>query len=245
VDLAPGPCVRGRASLDVLTDEGQIIFSKRIRGREVMIIPVPAGAVRLRLHVNGGGHRIEADVRPLNLCVRRCAFRSPAALYAPWDAALRIWRALGRKVLLLFLPGPKYIENGPDFLHLTAAGDFTMLAREHWFDLRAYPEFAMFPMAIDSLFCYTAHYGGAKEYILESPMRAYHIEHDAGSGWTPEGQDKLFERLTEKGVPWLDPFDMLRWGFDMSRTNSPMIFNRDDWGLASEQLKETALQRPA
>jgi hypothetical protein len=127
-----------------------------------------------------------------------------------------------------------------------------MLAREHWFDLRGYPEFDMFAMNIDSLFCWAAHYGGAKERVLEYPMRAYHIEHEMGSGWTPEGQDKLFQRITQKGVPWLDHTDVIRWACDMNRFGAPIIFNRQDWGFASEDFKETKVlesvlpaQRPA
>jgi hypothetical protein len=117
------------------------------------------------------------------------------------------------------------------------------MAREHWLAVRGYPEFEMFAMNLDSLLCWAAHYAGAREQILPSPMRAYHIEHAAGSGWTPEGQAKLFEELKAKGVPWLDQTEMLRKGFEMSRTNEPMIFNAEDWGLAGEDLKET--QRPA
>ena len=55
-------------------------------------------------------------------------------------------------------------------------------------------------MNIDSLFCWTAHHGGAREEMLEDPMRIYHIEHGTGSGWTPEGEQKLFERITAKGT---------------------------------------------
>ncbi len=135
--------------------------------------------------------------------------------------------------------GSRVAETWPDFLHLTACGDFTMLARERWLDLRGYPEFDMFAIHLDSLFCWAAHYGGAKEYVLKEPMRVYHIEHEIGSGWTPEGEEKLFERMKKSSIPCLEQADMLRWAFDMSRLNAPMIFNREDWGLAAEDLKVT------
>ena len=57
----------------------------------------------------------------------------------------------------------------------------------------------LFSMNLDSLFCFAAHYGGAREQVLSDPMRIYHIEHGSGSGWTPEGQAKLFERIAAKG----------------------------------------------
>ncbi|MCU1334850.1 MAG: hypothetical protein JWO19_431 [Bryobacterales bacterium] len=127
----------------------------------------------------------------------------------------------------------------PDFLHTNGCGDFTLIAREHWFNLRGYPEFDVFSMNIDSVFCFAAHYGGAREEVLAEPMRIYHIEHGSGSGWTPEGQQKLYERLALKRIPVLDNEDVLQWGAQMRRLNSPMIFNNEDWGLANLDLPET------
>lgn len=127
-----------------------------------------------------------------------------------------------------------------DFLHTNACGDFTLLARERWFDLRGYPEFDIFSMNIDSLFCFAAHYGGAREEVLADPMRIYHIEHGSGSGWTPEGQQKLWERLAAKRIPVLDNQDVLQWGAQMRRLNSPMIFNHEAWGLADVDFDEAA-----
>ena len=127
----------------------------------------------------------------------------------------------------------------PDFLHTNGCGDFTLIAREHWFDLRGYPEFDVFSMNIDSVFCFAAHYGGAREEVLADPMRIYHIEHGSGSGWTPEGQQKLFERIAAKGIPIIDNEEVLEWGAQMRRLDSPMIFNHEDWGLAGFNLDET------
>jgi hypothetical protein len=127
----------------------------------------------------------------------------------------------------------------PDFLHTNGCGDFTLLAREKWFDLRGYPEWDIFSMNIDSVFCFTAHYGGAREELLAEPMRIYHIEHGSGSGWTPEGQKSLFDRIAAKRIPILDNEDVLQWGAQMRRLNSPMIFNHEAWGLADVSFDET------
>jgi hypothetical protein len=129
----------------------------------------------------------------------------------------------------------------PLFLHTNGCGDFTLMAREHWFDLRGYAEFDLFSMNIDSLLCVTAHHGGARETILEDPMRIYHIEHGTGSGWTPEGQAKLFERLAAKGIPHLENEEVLRWAAQMNRLSSPMVFNHDNWGMADAALNEAVL----
>jgi hypothetical protein len=140
---------------------------------------------------------------------------------------------------------PIHSDRGQDLavhLHTNACGDFTMLAREHWMDLRGYPELDVFSMNVDSLFCWTAHHGGAPEHVLESPMRIYHIEHATGSGWTPEGQDKLYERIAAKGIPWLSYDDVVQWARAMNLYGAPMIFNHDNWGLAADDLGEV---RPA
>jgi len=136
---------------------------------------------------------------------------------------------------------PQQPPIAPLFLHTNACGDFTLMAREHWFDLRAYPEIDMFSMNIDSLFCAAAHHGGALETILDDPMRIYHIEHGTGSGWTPEGQARLFERLATAGIPYLENDDVLRWAAQMKWLNSPLIFNHDDWGMAAFDLAESVV----
>jgi hypothetical protein len=127
----------------------------------------------------------------------------------------------------------------PIYLHTNACGDFTLMAREHWFELRGYPEFDMFSFNIDSLLCYAAHHAGAREEVLPEPMRIYHIEHGLGSGWTPEGQAKLFDRIRAKGIEWVEHEDIMAWGAQMRRLNSPFIFNRENWGLADIELQET------
>jgi hypothetical protein len=72
-------------------------------------------------------------------------------------------------------------------------------------------------------------------------MRIYHIEHGTGSGWTPEGQAKLFERIAARGLSFVDNEEVLLWAAQMSRLNAPMIFNHENWGLVEFDLKETTL----
>lgn len=126
-------------------------------------------------------------------------------------------------------------------LHTNACGDFTLVAREQWFNLRGYPEFDQYSMNIDSVFCYAAHYAGAREELLREPMRIYHIEHGSGSGWTPEGQAALFSRLAAKGIPYVPWDEVMGWAMQMSRLHCPIIFNHEDWGLAQFDLNECSL----
>jgi hypothetical protein len=72
-------------------------------------------------------------------------------------------------------------------------------------------------------------------------MRIYHIEHAAGSGWTPEGAEQLVRRIAASGIPILSVGQVLHWAAGMRRRGQPMIVNDDHWGLAREHLPETTL----
>ena len=66
-------------------------------------------------------------------------------------------------------------EHRPVAIHRNAAGDFQLMAREHWFELHGYPEFTMYSMNIDGLLGDIAHHAGVREEVL--PMPIYHLEH--------------------------------------------------------------------
>jgi hypothetical protein len=132
-------------------------------------------------------------------------------------------------------------ERRPEPLHLNGCGDFQMMAREHWFELRGYPEFRTFSMNVDGLFSNVAHYGGIQERALESPCHIYHLEHEVGSGWTPEGDALLRRRIAERGIPWLDSRDVFVWSAYMHWLDRPMIFNTSDWGFGALALSETVI----
>jgi hypothetical protein len=129
----------------------------------------------------------------------------------------------------------------PTSLHTIACGDFTLMARDRWWALRAYPELQIFSLHLDSLLCYMAHHGGAREKVLGDPMRAYHLEHQHGSGWTPEGQEALTERIAGAGIPILDKGELRRMAVQARLQGHPIIFNDESWGLAKEQLLEVTI----
>ncbi len=126
-----------------------------------------------------------------------------------------------------------------ELLHTNACGDFTLMAREHWLALCGYPELEMYSLYIDGIICYAAHYGGAREIILTDPMRIYHIEHSAGSGWSPGlGGELMNKRLSAAGIPQLDYSQYTAWTTQMRRECQPIIFNDENWGLGQESLEE-------
>jgi len=130
-------------------------------------------------------------------------------------------------------------------LHTNACGDFTLMAREHWLAVRGYDEFEMYSMHLDGLLCVTAHYGGAREVVLEEPMRIYHIEHAPGSGWSPGlGGELMNQRLKNAGIPQLAYKEYLKYFRQIRWKQRPIIFNKDKgWGLADESLMETVITK--
>jgi hypothetical protein len=128
------------------------------------------------------------------------------------------------------------IEQRPEGLHVNACGDFQLMAREDWEELRGYPEFQTFSMNIDGLLSYTADAAGIREETL--PMPIYHLEHEVGSGWSPEGEAILRRRIAEAGVAWLDARTVYTWAAYMHWLGRPMIFNGSNWGLADADLDD-------
>jgi hypothetical protein len=121
----------------------------------------------------------------------------------------------------------------PLFLHTNACGDFMLMAREHWLDLRGYGQTDVFSMHLDSLLCYSAHHSGTTEQVLRDPMRIYHLEYGAGDpqietrGAGPDVRSAAHDDLV-----WL----IAR----MRALQAPLIFNLPDWGLAEHDLRETS-----
>src|SRR5262249_22014218 len=68
------------------------------------------------------------------------------------------------------------VDHRPPDVHANACGDFQLMAREHFEDLRAYPELEAYSMNIDGLFGYIAAAYGIEEEAL--PMPIYHFEHE-------------------------------------------------------------------
>lgn len=128
-----------------------------------------------------------------------------------------------------------------EHLHTNGCGDFTLLAREAWEAIRGYPEFEAFSFNIDSMGIVAAHYAGFEEVSLLPPCVCFHIEHSLGSGWTPEGEKKLFHRLRQSAI--LNPeWPVLLPLVDrMRRERRALDFNHAGWGLADFDLPEQPL----
>jgi hypothetical protein len=133
-------------------------------------------------------------------------------------------------------------RHTPPDLHLNGCGDFQLMARQDWIELRGYPEVQAFSMNLDGLFGVIAFFAGIEERVLGSPFQIFHLEHESGSGWTPEGEDKLRRRVDARGIPWVDARVVMELAAYMSSLDRPMILNDSSWGFGQHDLPEQAAQ---
>jgi hypothetical protein len=125
--------------------------------------------------------------------------------------------------------------------HTNACGDFTLLSSVDWMKLKGYPEWEMFSWHIDSVLLYQAKSCAIKEVDLPRKMAAYHIEHGFASGYTPEAYEALFNRLKDKGIPYLSNADIDEISFKAMKAKEPIIYNDDNWGMAHISLEEVRI----
>lgn len=133
-------------------------------------------------------------------------------------------------------------------LHTNGCGDYTLMAREDWFRLRGYPEWNVFSWAIDSVFIYQAHYNGYAVVELPADQTHYHIEHDYGSGWTPDGASTLWTRLDQRCIPYLKYAETMEIFHDLRERGEDgdfVVYNGLDWGFAADDLPDETVAAPA
>lgn len=147
---------------------------------------------------------------------------------------------------------PELRENySIPLLHTNGCGDFTMMAREDWFAMRAYPEWHVFSWAIDSVFIYQAHYNGYECIDLPKDCTHYHIEHNYGSGWTIEGESSLWNRMDDRCIPYISYEDTLKIFHELrrrSKNGEYVVYNDLDWGFGDHELSDEVVAyegRPA
>lgn len=127
--------------------------------------------------------------------------------------------------------------SNKDELCTNACGDFQMMHRDHWHDLRGYYEADLFSIHIDSLFEYHAVCNGFKEFVYEPPKVVYHVEHTGG--WTPGiEQSKEYNRMNDTKIKKLDYETFLNIVSMMEKTPPPFQYNSENWGFGDEEFEE-------
>ncbi len=120
-----------------------------------------------------------------------------------------------------------WINVRPDNLFLlaypcNACGDFTLLDRESWLRLRAYPETTWIATHTDSLFLMRAVRNGHR--ISRLPYPIFHQEHERRFDFSERNKD--MQRMMEILIS------------EVGGKNAPLT-NADDWGLQLHSLPET------
>jgi hypothetical protein len=221
--VEPGPGVGGRSFvLRARLPDGTILGRAEVRGASYVNIPLPRfqePIVRLFVGPEGGASAVEGDSRVLGFRVFACACEAVkrAGRRKRMEAAGHwTWVVRGSEPVTVDWPEKlrdcqgRIAQMGrPEDLHLNACGNFTLMARDHWLDLRGYPELDLPAADLDALLCLAAHHAGVREEMLPYPV---------GGG---EGQP-------QSGVGE----DVLWIATQMRRLRAPAIFNLDDWGAA-------------
>jgi hypothetical protein len=160
-------------------------------------------------------------------------------------------------------------------LHTNACGDFSLMSRELWFEVRGWYEGeSVASLDVDSLAVHGAAACGAKEEVWTERCRVYQlipgsitihrvqqtfrpheewIESIAARTLSIRGRTKIrmlldFPRRTVKGLPGTHPSferSFLRRAQRWAVGNKPFYLNTTRWGLAGESLPEIYVNRAA
>lgn len=226
--IEPGPSVGFEPfTLVARNRDGLTISTAEVRGLTYLEIPIPAPArhiATLHFEVEGGGPRSGTDPRDLSFRVLACGRRRTndrsfdtatpefgTALTVSSRPASKDWPA----------QNPRQIAGmgQPKFLHVHGCGDFILMAREHWLDVRGFAELDLSPSNLDALLCYAAHHSGAQEEILRDPLRVYHIA-------------PTTEPVQQNMPAWSDK-DLIELIAQMRTLHAPVIFNLEELEMAA------------
>lgn len=167
------------------------------------------------------------------------------------------------------LEGAMRIPGHDIRMHTNAAGDFLLMSKRFWVNLRGLPEERDFHSGkFDGLLCYMAHAAGATQQILPDPMRAYHVSHGV-SDWKPVdnsivktvqsmglvkyfipsivreiAKQKLFKpksKVGRWGIPQITKSQYRIMAAEILDRVRPFTYNGKDWGLGDRYLQESVL----
>ena len=120
-------------------------------------------------------------------------------------------------------------DNIPQKFHTHCSGDFMMMHRDYWHELRGYPEETLISTHVDALFTVMAGTSGLKEVVLKHPL--YHQDHERRYVTNVSRDDAdnriqhMYDRLTKEGKL-------------MVAQKAPIIYNDENWGLGNRNFEE-------
>jgi FkbM family methyltransferase len=139
-----------------------------------------------------------------------------------------------------------------DNINSNACGDFTLMHREAWNELRGHGEFESYSMHIDSQLLAHAIFYGFTEVNFIPPFVGYHIAH--GFQRKPESSfitiTEHLEKMTKSNVPvfsWniygkdgIAPMEIV---INLLRQNPRALLNNESWGLRDINLEENIFDK--
>lgn len=115
-----------------------------------------------------------------------------------------------------------------------ACGDFTLMSREMWMDIRGYVELDLYSIHVDSLALVAASALGYRQHTLESRACTYHVIH--ATGWETIPPIEKIRFLEQR--PGLGYEVLLEAGLYMLKHKKRFDLNADNWGFADHALNE-------
>ena len=132
----------------------------------------------------------------------------------------------------------KYFKVLPIFffqkkLYTNACGDFTLLDKNSWIELKGYCELPIYSWHLDSLFLWEARFKKYNFYDFEDKYYIFHMNHHF-SGVMSE-KEKMFEKLEKNKIPYLNDEEFLDIALKLSK-NPNYLKTNHFWGLHNVNL---------
>jgi hypothetical protein len=129
------------------------------------------------------------------------------------------------KIILINAFGKKLFTN--------ACGDFTLLDKNSWIDLKGYSELPIFSWHLDSLLLWEAKFKKYQFYNFNDQYYIYHINHNSGGRISI--QKEMFENLNRNKIPYLTNEKFLNLISKLEKDSNYLNKNYF-WGLHNEFL---------
>jgi len=138
-----------------------------------------------------------------------------------------IWKRNSTKIpsIFNFLNFNRYSHNAEFRYHCNASGDFMLLNKEMWFELKGYKENSPISLHIDTLFVVQAAIFGLKESVFYSPI--YHKKHE-----------RRYDTQIENDMQRNQYLGIQEACQTMLKNRKTIIYNLDDWGLINFELED-------
>ena len=134
------------------------------------------------------------------------------------------------KKIIFYLRNYKFFQEK---LFTNACGDFTLLDKVSWIDIKGYCELPIYSWHLDSLFLWEAKYKKFKFYDFNNKYYIYHMNHNF-SGVISQ-KEKMFENLKNNKIPYLTNEEFLDIAIKLSK--NPDFMKTDEfWGLHNKNL---------